>query len=133
MIIARIESLILGKGVPEALSRAEKYISAGADGIMIHSRQRDGEDALEFIHNFRRNDSFTPLVVVPTAFNHIKGEEFWDLGVNIVIYANHLLRASYPAMLSVAQEILTEGKTQYLENRIMTMSEILSLIPGTDS
>lgn len=133
MIIARIESLILGKGVKEALFRAESYMAAGADGIMIHSRQKDGKDAIDFVQRFRQQYQSFPLVIVPTSFNHISSSEFWTLGVNIVIHANHLLRASYPAMLSVATKILSEGKTQGIEDSIMSMAEILSLIPGTDS
>lgn len=133
MIVARIESLILGKGVADALLRAESYMAAGADGIMIHSRQKEGKDAIEFVKRFRKQYEYFPLIIVPTSFNHITSSEFWALGVNVVIYANHLLRASYPAMLSVATNILLEGKTQGIENSIMSMPEILSLIPGTDS
>jgi phosphoenolpyruvate phosphomutase len=132
MIIARIESLILGKGVSEAIVRAQKYIEAGADGIMIHSRDKSGDDAFEFIAKFKVNWPNIPIVIVPTSFNHISRDEFWNLGVNVVIYANHLLRASYPAMVDVAKSILLDGKTQNIENKIMSMPEILALIPGTN-
>jgi phosphoenolpyruvate phosphomutase len=132
MIIARIESLILNKGVEDALERAGTYIDAGADGIMIHSRMRNGIDFLECAEKFRSEFPKIPLVVVPTSFSHIRDEEFWNLGVDVVIYANHLLRASYPAMKSVAEQILLNGSSGGVESQIMSMKEILSLIPGTN-
>jgi phosphoenolpyruvate phosphomutase len=130
MIIARIESLILGKSVDEALGRAKIYVSAGADGIMIHSRNKTGEDAIKFIVEFRKIYSNIPLIIVPTSFSHMSELDFWKLGVNIVIYANHLLRSSYPAMNRVAEKILLDGKAQNVESEIMSMGEILNLIPG---
>ena len=130
MIIARIESLILGKPVEDAHLRASKYVDAGADAIMIHSRDKSGADAINFIRSFRKYDSKTPLVIVPTSFSHISESEFWDMGVNIVIYANHLLRAAYPAMKNIAEQILTDGKAENCEKKIMSMKEILNLIPG---
>jgi phosphoenolpyruvate phosphomutase len=130
MIIARIESLILGKPVEDAYLRASKYIDAGADAIMIHSRDKSGLDAVNFIKTFRKLDSKTPLVIVPTSFSHISESEFWDIGVNIVIYANHLLRAAYPAMKDIAERILLDGKAENCERKIMSMKEILNLIPG---
>jgi phosphoenolpyruvate phosphomutase len=99
---------------------------------MIHSRDKSGDDAFEFIAKFKVNWPNIPIVIVPTSFNHISRDEFWNLGVNVVIYANHLLRASYPAMVDVAKSILLDGKTQNIENKIMSMPEILALIPGTN-
>jgi len=130
MIIARIESLILGKPVEEALNRAKIYVAAGADGIMIHSRNKSGEDAISFIKEFRKLNKEIPIVVIPTSFSHISESEFWDIGANIVIYANHLLRASYPAMKSIAEQILLDEKAANCESKIMSMKEILNLIPG---
>jgi phosphoenolpyruvate mutase len=130
MIIARIESLILGKPVEEALSRAKIYVSAGADGIMIHSRNKSGEDAIDFIRQFRKFNKKIPIVIIPTSFSHISESEFWDIGANIVIYANHLLRASYPAMKNIAEQILLDERAVNCENQIMSMKEILNLIPG---
>jgi len=131
MIIARIESLILGKKSSDALERAEKYLEAGADGIMFHSRDKNGEDWKETMKNFRKVNSETPVVVVPTSFPHVADVELWERGANVIIYANHLLRASYPSMLKAAREILLDGNAANLEKNILSMKEILNLIPGT--
>ncbi|OFY38944.1 MAG: phosphoenolpyruvate mutase [Bacteroidetes bacterium GWF2_40_14] len=131
MIIARVESLILGKGVTDAMERALAYIDAGADGIMIHSKEKSGDDIRDFCSKFRKVNIRTPIVVVPTTFNHITEDEFSEMGVNIVIYANHMLRASYPAMLNVAKSILTHGRSYEANEICMPISEILELIPGT--
>ena len=132
MIIARIESLIAGKTVEDALLRALAYVSAGADGIMIHSRNKDGEDIHEFCMRFREQDSHTPIVVVPTTFNHITEDEFAEWGVNIVIYANHMLRSAYPAMVHCAESILEHSRCKEAsEEYCMPIKEILTLIPGT--
>ncbi len=131
MIIARIESLILGKTVTHALERAMAYIKAGADGIMIHSKEKSGEDIFEFVNKFRALDTTTPIVVVPSTYNHITEEEFEKLGVNIVIYANHMLRSSYPAMQNVAKSILENGRSLEAADACMSIKEILELIPGT--
>ena len=131
MIIARIESLILDKGQEDALNRAFAYVNAGADGIMIHSRQKSPNEILEFMERFRTKDSLTPIVVVPTSFNDIKADELAKAGANIIIYANHLLRASFIAMRDVAQGILEYDRSKEIEGRCMSVNEILSLIPGT--
>ena len=131
MIIARIESLILGKSVNDALERARAYVIAGADGVMIHSKEKSGEEIIEFCKRFRADDKTTPIIVVPSTYNHIREDEFIDLGVNIVIYANHLLRASYPAMFNVAKQILTDGRSLEASKDCMSIKDILELIPGT--
>ena len=131
MIIARIESLILDKGQEDALNRAFAYISAGADGIMIHSRQKSPKEVLDFLKAFRAKDSKTPIVVVPTSFNEITANELGQAGANIIIYANHLLRASFVAMSEVARGILEFDRSKEIEGRCMSVKEILSLIPGT--
>ena len=132
MVIARIESLIAGKPVEDALERAFAYVAAGADGIMIHSRNKDGEDIREFCTRFREQDSHTPIVVVPTTFNHITEDEFAEWGVNIVIYANHMLRSAYPAMVNCAKSILEHGRCKEASaDYCMPIKEILTLIPGT--
>ena len=132
MIIARVESLIAGKPVEDALERAFAYVAAGADGIMIHSRNKDGEDIHEFCTRFREQDSHTPIVVVPTTFNHITEDEFAEWGVNIVIYANHMLRSAYPAMVNCAKSILEHGRCKEASaDYCMPIKEILTLIPGT--
>jgi phosphoenolpyruvate phosphomutase / 2-hydroxyethylphosphonate cytidylyltransferase len=131
MIIARIESLILDAGMEDALKRAAAYIDAGADGIMIHSRHKDPAEIVDFMKRFRKVDNKTPVVVVPTSFNSVSTEEFIDLGVNIVIYANHMLRAAYPAMLDVAHSILANGRSLEAEPNCMPIKDILEFIPGT--
>jgi phosphoenolpyruvate phosphomutase / 2-hydroxyethylphosphonate cytidylyltransferase len=131
MIIARVESLILEAGMADALLRAFAYVEAGADGIMIHSRHKDPGEIMEFIGKFRLQDSITPLVVVPTSFNAVTVEEFASAGVNVVIYANHMLRAAYPAMSRVAESILLNGRSLEAEPQCMSVKNILECIPGT--
>jgi len=131
MIIARIESLILEAGMDDALIRAEAYIKAGADGIMIHSRHKDPAEIMEFMQKFRAKDQNTPVVVVPTSFNAVTVEEFIDMGVNVVVTANHMLRAAYPAMLKVAKSVLENGRSLESEPDCMSIKEILEFIPGT--
>lgn len=130
MIIARIESLIAGKGVNDALKRAFAYVKVGADGIMIHSKNHDGMDVKEFCERFRKEDKETPIVVVPTTYNQFTETELASWGVNIVIYANHMLRSAYPAMVKCAKSIL-ENERSYESNELcMPVKEILTLIPG---
>ena len=131
MIIARLESLILGKSVEEALERAFAYIKAGDDAVMIHSKEKSGSDIKEFCEKFRNLNKNTPIVVVPSTFNHITEEEFSTWGVNVVIYANHMLRASYPAMIDVAKAILANGRSSDVDHLCMPIKEIFELIPGT--
>jgi len=132
MIIARIESLICGKPIDDAIKRAFSYIEAGADGIMIHSKEKSGDDIKSFCKSLREKNQSIPIVVVPSTFNHIKENEFIEWGINIVIYANHLLRSSYPAMINTAKSILTNERCQEASNDYcMPIKEILELIPGT--
>ena len=131
MIIARIESLILEAGMDDALKRAFAYVDAGADGVMIHSRLKDPAEIIEFVTKFRAKDSSTPIVVVPTSFNSVTTDEFAKMGVNVVIYANHMLRAAYPGMMGVAKSILKHQRTLEAEPNCMAIKEILELIPGT--
>jgi len=131
MIIARIESLILKKGLKDAVERAEAYIAAGADGIMIHSKENIPDEILEFCKEYDKFKLKVPLVAVPTTYNQINEEELIKTGVNIVIYANHLLRSAYPAMVEVAQSILTHGRSLEVNEKCMPIKEILTLIPGT--
>jgi phosphoenolpyruvate mutase len=130
MLIARIESLILDKPLADALARAEKYIEAGADGIMIHSRKKDGTEIIDFCRTFKKVYPNVPLVVVPTSFNHITVHQFEEFGVNVIIYANQLIRSSYPVMKKVAEEILKNDRTLEVEKDLLSISEVLKLIPG---
>lgn len=131
MIIARCESLIAGHSVDDALMRCFAYVEAGADGIMIHSKHHTGDDIKEFCIRFREKDPSTPLVVVPTTYNHITEDELSTWGVNVVIYANHLLRAAYPAMVNCAKSILSNGRSYEANEICMPIKDILELIPGT--
>lgn len=131
MIIARIESLIAGKPMSDALERAYAYVEAGADGIMIHSKNKSGEDIKEFCLTFRQRYAHVPIVVVPTTYDHIHESELRKWGVNVVIYANHMLRAAYPAMMRVACTILENGRAQEVRDLCMPIKGILELIPGT--
>jgi len=130
MIIARVESLILQKGMGDALKRAEAYIAAGADGIMIHSKEKDGKEIIEFCEKFKKFKTKVPLVVVPSTYAHITESELQDLGVNVIIYANHLLRSAYPAMMDAAQSILENGRAKEAsEKYCMSIRDIITLIP----
>ena len=131
MVIARIESLILKKGLEDALHRAKSYLEAGADGIMIHSREKSSNEILEFCKFYSEFENRKPLVAVPSSYNHITEEELIKAGVNVVIYANHMLRSSYPAMLDVAKSILTHSRSKEADDNLMSIKEILTLIPGT--
>jgi len=131
MIIARIESFILGKTKEDAIKRAKAYIESGADGIMIHSKEKSGDDIKSFCESFRKFDTNTPLVVVPSTYNHVKESDFIRWGVNIVIYANHMLRSSYPAMKEVALSILQNERSLECDELCMPIKDILTLIPGT--
>ena len=132
MIIARIESLIAGKSVEDALERAFAYVAAGADGIMIHSKNKNGMDIKEFCQRFREKDNHTPIVAVPTTYAQFTEAELAEWGINIVIYANHMLRSAYPAMVKCAERILETTRCQEAsEEYCMPIKQILNLIPGT--
>ena len=131
MIIARIESLILEKGIDDAISRAKAYISAGADGIMIHSRKQAPDEIFDFCRIYNRLESRRPLVAVPSSYNHVTEDELAEHGVNIVIYANQLLRSAYPAMLETARSILSDRCSAGCDARMLPLDEILELIPGS--
>jgi len=131
MIIARIESLILEKGLDDALVRAEAYIEAGADGIMIHSRSNDPAEIFEFCIKYNQFQHRQPLVVVPSSYRQVTEKELLEHGANIVIYANQLLRSAYPAMKSTAESILNHGRSLEAEKNMLSINQILDLIPGT--
>lgn len=128
MLIARIESLILKRGLEDALTRAHAYVGAGADGIMIHSRESSPQEVFAFCDRFRSADSMTPIVVVPTTYCSVTEEELQAHGINMVIYANQLLRASYPMMEKTARSILEHHRALESEDMCMSIKHILSLI-----
>ncbi|MHA1166426.1 MAG: phosphoenolpyruvate mutase [Candidatus Hodarchaeales archaeon] len=129
MIIARIESLILKAGLEDAIKRAKAYIKAGADGIMIHSKEKSPDEILEFCRIYSELHQRVPLVVVPSTYSSITEKELAEAGVNIVIYANHLLRSAYPAMVKTAESILLNERAKEAEKNCMPIKEIISLIP----
>ena len=130
MIIARIESLILGHGQDDAIKRAKAYINAGADGIMIHSKDTKPDEILEFCRNYNKLDTDIPLVVVPSTYGTITEKQLSDAGVSIIIYANQLLRSAYPSMKNVAETILRSQHASSVDNDCMNIKDILTLIPG---
>ena len=130
MVIARIESLIVEAGMADALKRAQIYLEAGADGIMIHSRKKNADEIFEFMHEYSKWKTNKPLVLVPTTFNSVTEDELAENGANIIIHANHLLRASYPAMVRVTHSILKHGRTLEADSELMSIKEILNLVPG---
>jgi len=131
MIIARIESLILKKGVEDAIKRAKAYIDAGADAIMIHSKEKEPNEILDFCKEYANFENKVPLVAVPTTYNKITEKELEKAGVSVVIYGNHLLRSAYPAMVNTAESILKKGRCyEASEELCMQVKDILELIPG---
>ncbi len=131
MIISRIESLILEQGMEDAVKRAKAYIEAGTDGIMIHSRQKSPDEVLEFCRILRGYNEHIPIIVVPTSYNQITAKELGVAGINVIIYANHMLRAAYPGMKNVAKSILENDRSLEAEKELLSIKEILDLIPGT--
>ena len=129
MICARIESLILEQGMDDALKRAFAFSKAGADAIMIHSRKKDPAEIFEFVEKFRKENTTTPIVVVPTSFNTVTEEEFKQRGVNVVIYANQLTRTGFPAMQNAARTILEHHRAKECDDMCMSIKEIITLIP----
>ena len=130
MIIARIESLILGQGLDDALFRAHKYVSAGADAVLIHSKSENPDEVIKFSKMFRQKNSSTPVFVVPSTYDTVTEEELVEAGINFVIYANQLLRAAYPAMLSSAESILTFGRAYECRSNGASLNDLLSVISG---
>jgi len=131
MIIARIESLILEAGMTDAVERAKAYLEAGADGIMIHSRKKDPAEILEFCRQYAEIANRKTLVVVPSSYNSITEDELEKAGVNVVIYANQLLRSAFPAMQDTAESILRHSRSLECDEKMLSIKQILELIPGT--
>lgn len=130
MIIARCESLILGMGQEDALRRCHAYVKAGADGIMIHSCQKDPAEVYAFCDAFRKEDPATPIIVVPTTYNSATEEDMAAHGINVVIHANHLIRSAFPAMQETAKTILRHGRSKEADPLCMSIKEILTLLPN---
>ena len=130
MIIARVESLILKQGIEDALKRTKAYIKAGADGIMIHSKEKDGKEIIDYCKKYNLINNRVPLIVVPSTYAHMTEKELMDLGVNVVIYANQLIRSAYPSMVATAKSILQNKRSKEASKKYcMSIKEILTLIP----
>ena len=130
MIIARVESLILQKGMDDALIRTKAYLKAGADGIMIHSKNKDGKEIIDFCNQFKKFKNKVPLIVVPSTYAHMTEKELQKIGVNVIIYANHLLRSAYPSMVDTAKSILENSRSKEASDDFcMSIKEIITLIP----
>jgi phosphoenolpyruvate mutase len=132
MLIARIESFICGADLDDALRRAEAYVAAGADGIMIHSSNNTPEQVFSFAEQYKKSISGKPLVVVPSSFSGVSERELEQRGFNIVIYANQLLRSAFPAMIKTAEDILLNQEARSSESSMMSISDLLKYIPATD-
>ena len=128
MIIARIESLILGKSIKDALYRAEKYSAAGADAIVIHSKEKIPKEIFQFAKLFKKSKFYKPMIAIPSTYSKTYEKELIKHDFKIVIYANHLLRASYKAMYETAKKILINKRTFEIEKNITPINEIISLI-----
>lgn len=130
MIFSRLESLIADKGMEDALTRAKAYIEAGTDGIMIHSRHKDGKEIMEFMKEYQKFDVKVPVISVPSSYNQFTEEELKAAGFSIVIYANHLLRSAFPAMKKTAESILTHQRSKEADEYCMSIKEILTILPN---
>ena len=130
MIIARIESLILDKGMDDALRRARSYLQVGADGILIHSKMKLPDEVLTFAHSYQSFAKGCPLVVVPTTYNTITENKLMRAGIKIVIYANHLMRSAYPAMVKAAELILKHERSFEADKICIPIQKVLNLIPS---
>lgn len=128
LTIIRIESFILGKNLKDAIKRAEAYIDAGCDGIMIHSKDKTPNSIFSFSKQIRKLGYDIPLVAVPSTYSNTHEKDLIKNGFNIVIYANHLLRASYQSMLKTAESILINRRASLADKNITTIKEILNLI-----
>ena len=130
MVISRIESLILKQGMEDALSRAKAYTNAGVDAVMIHSKESKPDEILEFCKRYRAFDRTVPIIVVPSSFDTIYEDDLARAGVKVVIYANQLLRSAYPSMVNTAKLILEHQRAYEARPNLMSIKEILTLIPG---
>ncbi len=128
MIVSRIESLILNSGMKDALNRAEAYSEAGADMIVIHSKKKQPDEVIEFAKKFKKSKNYKPLIAIPSTYSSIKESTLIENGFKLVIYANHLLRSSYPSMLKTAEEILLNQRSKESEKKISSINEVINLI-----
>jgi 2-methylisocitrate lyase-like PEP mutase family enzyme len=129
LLITRIESLIMNKGLKDALKRAEAYSKAGCDMILIHSKSKETKELFEFSNKFKKTKYFKPLVCVPSTYSHVKERDLIKNHFSIVIYANQLLRSIYPSMIKTSQSILKHQRSKEIGKELMSVKEIINLIP----
>jgi len=127
-IVARVESFILGQGIEDALKRANAYSKAGADAILIHSKEKTPHEIFAFAKKFKKSKFFKPLIAVPSTYSKTTEQMLYRNGFKIVIYANQMLRAAYPAMQNIAKIILKNKRAYEAEKYITPISEVISLI-----
>ena len=130
LVVARVESFIFNRGLNDAINRAEHYSKSGADLILIHSKSNSPEEIFKFAKKFRKSKFYKPLVAVPSTYSKVNERELIKNGFKIVIYANHLLRAAYPAMENAALSILKDSKSSKIEKKIISIKKILNIIPN---
>ena len=128
-IVARIESFILGKGLNDALKRANSYSKAGADAILIHSKEKTPKQIFSFAKEFRKSRYFKPMIAVPSSYSKTYEKDLIKNGFSVVIYANHLLRASYKIMRNTALDILKKKRSFETEKNIVSVKDILMVKP----
>ena len=128
MVIARIESFIVGKGLNDALKRAEIYSKSGADAILIHSKEKTPKEIFSFARKFKKSRNFVPLVSVPSTYSKVYEKDLIKNGFKLVIYANQLLRAAYPAMEKAAKKILQNSRAFEVDKTIIPIKQIINLI-----
>lgn len=137
MLVARIEALVAGKEMGDALMRAETYLHAGADAIVIHSRSKQPDEVLEFAAGYqsicKKAGRSVPLISIPTIYNSITEERLYAAGFSMVIHANHLLRSAYVAMKSVAESILMNSRSLEIEPKCATLAELFKVIEDQQS
>ena len=130
LIVARIESFIFERGLNDAIKRAEQYSKSGADLILIHSKSNSPKEIFKFSKKFKKSKFYKPLVAVPSTYSKVNEQELIKNGFKAVIYANHLLRAAYPAMEQAALSILKNNRSSNIENKIISIKKILNIIPN---
>lgn len=128
LLFARLESLIAGLTVDDALTRAALYLEAGASGLMIHSKDRTEDRVVEFLQRLRAQGHEQPVICVPTTYNRVLARDLFAEGANIIIYANHLLRASHHAMRRVCQDLLQHDRAVDVERRCTPLDELFDLV-----
>ena len=128
LIIARVESFILNKGLKDALKRAEAYSKSGADAILIHSKEKNAKEIIDFSKKFKKSKYFIPMVAVPSTYSKTYEKNLYKNGFKIVIYANQLMRAAYPAMKRTAEIILKSGRAFESEKNIAGINQVINLI-----